>query len=100
LQALSILTSFEAYLPFKDANHENKDVEIFIKKDTHHSIVIKANFSALGDTVIYVRERGNLLECTVKTAVDISQELKDANFSSGITVKWAKLEKKTLTILM
>lgn len=99
LQALSILTGFEAYLPFKSMDQENKDIEVFLKKDAHHSIVIRANFSVLGDTVIYVREMGNSLECTVKTAVDISQELKDASFSSGITVKWAKLEKKDLDIL-
>lgn len=92
LQIITVLAGLGAYLPVKSDDLDMDDIEIFIKKDTRTEIVIKTHFSNIGDTLIYIRDTGyNLIECVIKSEVDISEELKDVCIE-GTRIIWRKLE--------
>ncbi len=94
LQIITLLAGLEAYLPIKSEDSDLDDIEIFIRKDTRTGIVIKTHFSKIGDTLIYIRDTGyNLIECVVKSEVDISEELKDVKID-GVRITWKKLDSK------
>ncbi|MCA1927162.1 MAG: hypothetical protein LDL13_02780 [Calditerrivibrio sp.] len=92
LQLINLLSDFSIYVPIKSEDTDLDDIELFIHKDISKGITIRAQFSKIGETIISVREQGNIIDCVVETAVDISEDINNLYIGNNIRLRWKKLE--------